>query len=91
MQHLDGSFHHLTDFKFAISNLKRTILFETNQAAAWLSGLDDSTKKHYMEIARKSAKNVLKDYQKRRMDIEERIRREMLVKQKKHKKRNEMP
>ena len=72
-------------------NLESTILFETNQTAAWLSGLDDSTKKHYMEIARKSAKNVLKDYQKRRMDIEERIRREMLVKQKKHKKRNKMP
>ena len=43
-------------------NLESTILFETNQTAAWLSGLDDSTKKHYMEIARKSAKTVLKDY-----------------------------
>ena len=64
-------------------NLESTILFETNQTAAWLSGLDDSTKKHYMEIARKSAKTVLKDYRKRKMDIEERIRQNMLAKQKK--------
>ena len=64
-------------------NLESTILFETNQTAAWLSGLDDSTKKHYMEIARKSAKTVLKDYQKRKIDIEERIRQNMLAKQKK--------
>ena len=55
-------------------NLESKILFETNQNAAWLSGLDDSTKKKDMEIARKSAKTVLKDYQKRKMDIEERIR-----------------
>ena len=26
-------------------NLERKILFETNQTVAWLSGLDDSTKK----------------------------------------------
>ena len=84
MQHLNGSFHHLIDFKFTILNLERTILFETNQTGAWLSGLDDSTKKHYMEIARKSAKAVLKDYQKRKMDIEERTRQDMLAKQKKH-------
>ena len=64
-------------------NLESTILFETNQTAAWLSGLDDSTKKHYMEIARKSAKTVLKDYRKHKMDIEERIRQNMLAKQKK--------
>ena len=36
-----------------------------------------------MEIARKSAKTVLKDYRKRKMDIEERIRQNMLAKQKK--------
>ena len=36
-----------------------------------------------MEIARKSAKTVLKDYQKRKIDIEERIRQNMLAKQKK--------
>ena len=83
MQHLNGSFHHLIDFKFTILNLERTILFETNQTGAWLSGLDDSTKKHYMEIARKSAKAVLKDYQKHKMDIEKRTRQDMLAKQKK--------
>ena len=83
MQHLNGSFHHLTDFKFTILNLERTILFQTNQTGAWLSGLDDSTKKHYMEIARKSAKAVLKDYQKHKMDIEKRTRQDMLAKQKK--------
>ena len=58
-------------------------MFETNQTAAWLSGLDDSTKKHYMEIACTSAKTVLKDYQKCKMDIEERIHQNMLAKQKK--------
>ena len=39
-------------------NSESTILFETNQAAAWLSGLYDCTKKHYMEITCKSAKTV---------------------------------
>ena len=62
-------------------NLESTILFETNQTAA--CGLDDSTKKHYMEIARKSTKTVLKDYRKRKTDIEERIQQNMLAKQKK--------
>ena len=54
-------------------NLESTILFETNRTVAWLRGLDDSTKKHYMEIARKSAKAVLKDYRKCKMELEERI------------------
>ena len=58
-------------------------MFETNQIAPWLSRLDDSTKNHYVEIARKSAKTVLKDYQKCKMDIEERIHQNMLAKQKK--------
>ena len=35
------------------------------------------------EIARKSTKTVLKDYRKRKMDIEERIRQNMLAKPKK--------
>ena len=52
-------------------NLESTILKQTKLQHG--SGLDDSTKKHYMEIARKSAKTVLKDYQKCKMDIEERI------------------
>ena len=64
-------------------NLESNILFETNQTAAWLRGLDDSTKKHYMEIAHKSPKAVLKDYGKRKMDLQERIRQHMLAKQKK--------
>ena len=54
-------------------NLESTVLFETNQTAAWFTGLDDSSEKHYMEIARKSAKAVLKDYQKCKMDMEERV------------------
>ena len=36
-----------------------------------------------MEIVHKSAKTVLKDYRKRKMDIEERIHQNMLAKQKK--------
>ena len=72
-------------------NLESTILFETNQIAPWLSRLDDSTKNHYVEIAGKSAKTVLKDYQKCKMDIEERSCQNMLAKQKKSKKKNEMP
>ena len=64
-------------------NLESTILAETNQTAAWFSGLDDSTKNHYMDITRKSARTMLKDYQKHKMDIEERIRQNMLAKQKK--------
>ena len=36
-----------------------------------------------MDITRKSARTMLKDYQKHKMDIEERIRQNMLAKQKK--------
>ena len=63
-------------------NLESTILAETNQTAPWLSGLDVSTKNHYMDITRKSARTMLKDYQKHKMDIEERIRQNTLAKQK---------
>ena len=64
-------------------NLESTILFETNKTSSWLNGLDTSTKNLYLDIARKSARGVIKDYQIHRKDIDERIRQNLLLKQKK--------
>ena len=63
-------------------NLESTILFETNKTSSWLNGLDSSTKNLYLDIAGKSARGVIKDYQIRRKDIDERIRQNLLIKQK---------
>ena len=45
-------------------NLESTILFETNKTSSWLNGLDTSTKNLYnLDMAHKSARRVIKDYQ----------------------------
>ena len=64
-------------------NLESTILFETNKTSSWLNSLDTSTKNLYLDIACKSARGVIKDDQIRRKDIDERIRQNLLLKQKK--------
>ena len=64
-------------------NLQSTILFETNKTSSWLNGLDASTKNLYLDIAPKSARSVIKDYQIHQKDIDERIRQNLLLKQKK--------
>ena len=64
-------------------NLESTILFETNRTSSWLNGLDTSTKNLYLDIACKSAKSVTEDYQIYQKDIDERIRQNILIKQKK--------
>ena len=66
-------------------NLESTILFETNKTGAWLGSLEDTTKKHYMEMARKTAKTVRKNYLERKAVIEERIRQNLLLRQKQNK------
>ena len=66
-----------------ILNLESTILFETNKTSPWLNSLDTSTKNLYLDMARKSARGVIKDYQKHRKDIDERIRQNLLLKQQK--------
>ena len=40
-------------------------------------------------MARKSARNAIKDYKMHRKDIDERIRQNFLLKQKRHKRRRE--
>ena len=45
------------------SNLESAILFETNKTSSWLNGLNTSTKNLYLDMARKSARSVMKDYQ----------------------------
>ena len=44
-------------------NLESTILFETNKISLWLNGLDTSIKNLYLDMACKSARSVIKDYQ----------------------------
>ena len=44
-------------------NLESTILFETNETSLRLNGLDTSTKNLYLDMARKSARGVIKAYQ----------------------------
>ena len=64
-------------------NMESTTLFETNKTSSWLNGLDTSTKNLYLDIARKSARSVIKDYQIHRKDIDETIRQNLLLKQRK--------
>ena len=80
-----GSFDRYTREKpnATTLNLESTILFETNKTSSWLNGLDTSTKNLYLDIACKSAKGVIKNYQIGRKDIDERIRQNLLLKQKK--------
>ena len=62
-------------------NLESTILFETNKTSTWLNGLDTSTKNIYLGIARKSARSVITGYQIHRKNTDERISRNLLLKQ----------
>ena len=64
-------------------NLESTILFETNETSLRLNGLDTSTKNLYLDMARKSARGVIKAYQMYWKDTDERIRHNILLKQKK--------
>ena len=64
-------------------NLERTILFETNKIPSWLNGLDTFTKNMSLDMAHKSARRVIKGYQIYQKDIGERIRQNILLKQKK--------
>ena len=68
-------------------NLESTILFETNKTYLWLNGFDTSTKNLYLDMAHKSARSVIKDYQMHQKDIDERTRQNLLLKQKKIKRR----
>ena len=61
-------------------NIESTILFETNKTSAWLDGLDDDTKRFYMDMARRSAKTVIKDFKVRREKIRENMRKNLLLK-----------
>ena len=63
-----------------ILNLESTKLFETNRTSSWLNSLDTSTINLYLDMARKSARSVIKDYQKHREDIDERIKQNHLLK-----------
>ena len=65
-------------------NLESTILFETNKTSSWLNGLSTSTKNLYLDMAPKSARSVIKDYQIHQKNIDERIRQNLLLKQKRH-------
>ena len=64
-------------------NLESTILFETNKTSSWLTGLNTFTKNLYLEMARKSARSVIKNYQIHQKDNDEKIRQNLLLKQKK--------
>ena len=63
-------------------NIESTILFETNKTSDWLNGLDNDTKKFYMQMARKSAKSVIRAFHQRRNEIKENIMMSLLQKQK---------
>ena len=66
-------------------NLESTILFETSKTSSWLNGVDASTKNLYLDMTCKSARSVIKGYQIHQKDINETIRPNLLLKQKKTK------
>ena len=66
-------------------NLESATLFETSKTSSWLNGLDASTKNLYLDMACKSARSVIKGYQIHQKDINETIRPNLLLKQKKTK------
>ena len=70
-------------------NLKNTIIFETSKTSSWLNGLDTSTKKLHLDMTHKSARNMIKDYQTRRKYIDKITSQNLLLKQKRHKRKRE--